>query len=35
MKYINPLDVAPKIKGGIGKGKAKENRLKIAKLIWS
>lgn len=34
MKYINSLDIAPKIKGGVGKGKAKERRLKLAKLIW-
>jgi len=35
MKYINPLDVAPKCRGGLGYGKAKAKRIGLAKAIWN
>jgi len=33
-KGINPLEVAPPIRGGMGRGSAKEGRKNIARNIW-
>ncbi|MFA4870851.1 MAG: hypothetical protein WC623_21820 [Pedobacter sp.] len=33
MKYRDVLEVAPPCRGGLGKGKAKEKRLNIARML--
>lgn len=31
---INPLKVAPQIRGGVGRGKRKQERIKLAQSLW-